>query len=77
MIPEIEIATRTKYNIEFNEESEVWVYGDRRSTRSAKTVKGAYQLLRMTYVIGFLKEQLRNNKSSTLRELYYLSLIHI
>ncbi len=72
-IPELDIATRTKYNIEFNEESEVWVYGARTSKRSAKTVKGAYQLLRMVHVIGFLKEQLNLNKSSTLRELYYIS----
>ncbi len=72
-IPEIDIATRTKYNIEFDERSEVWVYGDRTSTRSAKTVRGAYMLLRMAYVIGFLKEQLKANKSSTLRELYYIS----
>ncbi len=72
-IPELHIATRTKYNIEFDEESEVWVYGDRKSVRSAKTVKGAYQILKMTYVIGFLKEQLNLNKSSTLRELYYIS----
>ncbi len=72
-VPELEIATRTKYNIEFDETSEVWVYGDRKSLRSAKSVKGAYQLLRMAYVIGFLKEQLKQNKSSTLRELYYIS----
>lgn len=72
-IPEIQIATRTKQNIEFDEQSEVWVYGDRRSVRSAKTVKGAYQILKMAYVIGFLKEQLNLNKSSTLRELYYIS----
>ena len=72
-IPEIEISSRTKYNIEFDEESEVWVYGDRTSTRSAKTLKGAYMLLRMAYVMGFLKDQLRINKSSTLRELYYIS----
>lgn len=72
-IPEIRITTRTKQNIEFREDSEVWVYGDRKSVRSAKSVKGAYQLLRMVYVIGFLKEQLRQNKSSTLRELYYVS----
>ncbi len=64
-VPEIHIATRTKHNIEFNEESEVWVYGDRKSVRSAKTVKGAYRILKMTYVIGFLKEQLSLNKSST------------
>lgn len=72
-IPEIQIATRTKQNIEFDEQSEVWVYGDRISVRSAKTVKGAYQILKMAYVIGFLKEQLNLNKSSTLRELYYIS----
>lgn len=72
-IPELDIATRTKHNIEFKEESEVWVYGARTSKRSAKTVKGAYQLLRMVHVIGFLKEQLNLNKSSTLRELYYIS----
>lgn len=72
-IPELKIATRTKYNIEFKEDSEVWVYGDRKSLRSAKAVKGAYQLLKMAYVIGFLKEQLNQNRSSTLRELYYIS----
>lgn len=72
-VPEVEISSRTKYNIEFDEESEVWVYGDRTSTRSAKTLKGAYMLLRMAYVMGFLKDQLKVNRSSTLRELYYIS----
>ena len=64
-IPEIRIATRTKSNIEFNEDSSVWSYGDRTSVRSAKTLKGAYMLLRMAYVMGFIKEQLKANKSST------------
>ncbi len=72
-IPEIEITTRTKRNIEFKEDSEVWVYGDRKSVRSAKTLKGAYQILKMVYLIGFLKEQLTQNRSSTLREIYYIS----
>ncbi len=72
-VPEIKVATRTKYNIEFNKDSEVWVYGDKKSVRSAKSVKGAYRILKMLYVIGFLKEQLNLNKSSTLRELYYIS----
>ena len=72
-IPEIKIATRTKYNIEFNSKSEVWVYGDKKSIRSAKTVRGAYRILKMLYVIDFLKEQIAINKSSTLRELYYIS----
>lgn len=72
-VPEIEIATRTKFNIEFNEESGVWVYGDRKSLTSAKTIKGALKILKIAYVIGFLKEQLAVNKSSTLRELYYIT----
>ncbi|MCS7118670.1 MAG: DNA topoisomerase IV subunit A [Archaeoglobaceae archaeon] len=72
-IPEIEISTRTKFNIEFNEDSGVWIYGNRKSTTSAKTIKGALKILKMAYVIGFLKEQLRVNKSSTLRELYYIT----
>jgi len=72
-IPEIRITKRTKKNIEFDERSEVWVYGEKKSLRSAKTLKGAYQLLRMVYVIGFLKELLEQNRSSTLRELYYIS----
>ncbi len=72
-IPSLDIATRTKKNIEFREESRVWVYGSRTSSRTAKTVKGAYQLLKTTYVIDFLKYQLQEGKSSTLRELYYIS----
>jgi DNA topoisomerase-6 subunit A len=72
-IPELDISTRTKRNIEFRDSSRVWVYGNRTSTRSAKTVKGAYQLLKTTFVIDFLKYQLREQKSSTLRELYYIS----
>ncbi len=72
-IQDIEITTRTKRNIEFKEESEVWVYGDRKSVRSAKTLKGAYQILKTLYLVGFLKEQLTQNRSSTLREIYYIS----
>ena len=73
-IPNIKISTRTKKNIEYNEDSEVWVYGDQTSVRSAKTVKGAYHLLKMAYSIELLvNEHLRHNRGSTLRELYYIS----
>jgi len=34
-VPELKISTRTKHNIEYSEESEVWVYGNRKSIRSA------------------------------------------
>ncbi|RXK49124.1 DNA topoisomerase IV subunit A [Halorientalis pallida] len=72
-VPTMSIPTRTKSNIEYDEEMDVWVYGDRESTRSAKTVSGAQKLLKATYVIDFLAQQLEEDRSSTLRELYYLS----
>ena len=71
--PYIRLPTRTKQNIEYDDESEVWKYGDKESTRSAATEKSAVHLLKMAYVIGFLKQQLAENRSSTLRELYYIS----
>ncbi|MDS0292729.1 DNA topoisomerase IV subunit A [Halogeometricum luteum] len=72
-IPHMDIPTRTKSNIVFDEESKVWVYGDRKSTRSANSVRGARKLLKAAYAIEFLVNQLEENRSSTLRELYYLS----
>ncbi len=72
-VPRMEIPTRTKSNIVFDEEENVWVYGDRHSTRSANSVNGARKLLKATYTIEFLAKQLEAGRSSTLRELYYLS----
>ncbi|WP_209628577.1 DNA topoisomerase IV subunit A [Methanofollis sp. W23] len=72
-IPSIALPTRTKQNIEYDEESGVWKYGNRESVRSAQTAKGAVHLLKMAYVVGFLKQQLAENRSSTLREMYYIS----
>ncbi|WP_255167081.1 DNA topoisomerase IV subunit A [Natrononativus amylolyticus] len=72
-IPSMSIPTRTKSNIEYDEEMGVWVYGDRTSTRSANSVRGARKLLKAVYTIEFLSNQLEEDRSSTLRELYYLS----
>ena len=72
-VPTMSIPTRTKANIEYDEDKDVWVYGDRQSTRTAKTVSGAQKLLKAIYVIDFLAQQLEEDRSSTLRELYYLS----
>lgn len=72
-IPYIEIPTRTKTNIELDEESGVWLYGDRTSKRSANSTNGATKLLKVIYTIEFLTNQLDEERSSTLRELYYLS----
>ncbi|ELY54306.1 DNA topoisomerase VI subunit A [Natronococcus amylolyticus DSM 10524] len=72
-IPHMSVPTRTKSNIEYDEEKAVWVYGDRESTRSANSVRGARKLLKAVYTIEFLANQLEQDRSSTLRELYYLS----
>ena len=73
-IPNIVLPSRTKKNIELDEDSDVWVYGSSESMRSAKTVKGAKQILKTTHVVELLiKAHLEENRSSTLRELYYIS----
>ncbi|MCO8267089.1 DNA topoisomerase IV subunit A [Haloferax prahovense] len=72
-IPHMTLPTRTKSNIEYDENSNVWVYGDRTSTRSANSVRGARKLLKASYTIEFLARQLEEGRSSTLRELYYIS----
>ena len=72
-VPQMTLPTRSKSNIVFDEESNVWVYGDRTSTRSANSVRGARKLLKAAYTIEFLARQLDEGRSSTLRELYYLS----
>jgi DNA topoisomerase VI subunit A len=72
-IPHMSVPTRTKNNIEYDEDKSVWVYGDRESTRSANSVRGARKLLKAVYTIEFLANQLEEDRSSTLRELYYLS----
>jgi DNA topoisomerase VI subunit A len=73
LIPSISLPTRTKQNIEYDDASEVWKYGDRESVRSAGTAKSALHLLKMAFVIWFLRKQIGENRSSTLRELYYIS----
>lgn len=72
-VPSITLPTRTKYNLEFDDDSEVWTYGSKESTRNAGTVKSALHMLKMAYVISFIKMQLAENRSSTLREMYYIS----
>ncbi|MFW5922614.1 MAG: DNA topoisomerase VI, partial [Halodesulfurarchaeum sp.] len=72
-IPHMEVPTRSKSNIVFDDEAGVWVYGDRTSSRSANSVRGARKLLKAVYTIEFLADQLDQDRSSTLRELYYLS----
>jgi DNA topoisomerase-6 subunit A len=72
-VPFFGIPTRTKSNIVFNEKKRVWKYGTSETIRTAKTLEGAYTLLRTMYAIDFIKQMINVNKSSTLREMYYIS----
>jgi len=72
-LPSITMPTRTKKNIEYDEDTEVWKYGDRERLREAGTEKSALHILKMAYVIWFIRHQIVENRSSTLRELYYIS----
>ncbi len=72
-IPSIKIPVRAKSNIIFDEGYRVWKYGEQKTTRSAVSLAGAYMLLRTIYTIDFIKEMIEKNKTSTLRELYYIS----
>ena len=72
-IPHVNLSTRTKSNIIFDEEFRVWKYGSQLSTRSAKSADGAYMLLRTVYAIEFIRDMIASKKSSTLREMYYIS----
>jgi len=72
-IPYLTLPTRTKANIKFNEKLNVWKYGSNTTERTAKTLDGAYMLLRTMYMVEFIKQMIKTNKSSTLREMYYIS----
>ncbi len=72
-VPKMVLPLRTKGNIKFDPKVNVWKYGHLVGARSAKKVKGAMMLLRTTYMLDFIREMIEENKSSTLREMYYIS----
>jgi DNA topoisomerase-6 subunit A len=72
-IPALNLPTRTKANIKFDDKLNVWKYGSNKTQRNAKSLDGAYMLLRTMYMADFIKEMINIKKSSTLREMYYIS----
>src|SRR5439155_23876654 len=72
-VPKMSLPLRTKANIRFDQRSAVWKYGSLKGVRSAKKLKGALMLLRTMYVLDFIREMIAETKSSTLREMYYIS----
>ncbi len=72
-IPEVQLSSRNKSNIVLDDRTRVWRYGREMTTRSAKSLDGAYMLLRTMFLTDFIKKMVVENKSSTLREMYYIS----
>jgi len=72
-IPRMKVPVRNKSNIEFAKRSGVWKLGKDTSDRTAKKLNGALTLLRTMYLVKFIEEMMDGNKTSTLREMYYIS----
>ncbi len=72
-IPSLRLPLRTKQNIAFNLREGVWMLGQQSGVRSARKMDGAMMLLRMFWIVDFIREMARDTKTSTLRELYYIS----
>ena len=72
-VPEISIKSRTKENIVLDSLLGVWKYGDQEVKRNARKMDGAQFLAKSLYSIQFILDMLKESKSSTLREMYYIS----
>ena len=71
--PTMTLPVRTKNNIGFDKKLGVYKYGKKKSIRDATSLGSAKQLLRALHVVEFIEEMLDAGKSSTLREMYYIS----
>jgi len=72
-IPSMSIPVRAKTNIKFSRKNNVWTLGKSLGSRSAKKLDGAYMLLRTLHMMEFIEDMISDKKSSTLREMYYIS----
>ncbi|MFO8050587.1 MAG: DNA topoisomerase IV subunit A [Thermoplasmatota archaeon] len=72
-IPYLEVSSRTKNNIVLSKDLKVWKYGKDTVKRSAKDLGGAVSILRTLYTVDFIDSMIGSGKSSTLREMYYIS----
>jgi len=72
-VPAMALPLRSKKNIEFDPQHSVWKYGDLQTSRTSKTVQGAQMMLRTVFTAEFINKMIQENKSSTLREMYYIS----
>ena len=71
--PSMTLPVRAKTNIGFDSKLGVYKYGKKKSTRDATSLGSARQLLRSLHVTEFIEQMIDSGKSSTLREMYYIS----
>jgi DNA topoisomerase-6 subunit A len=71
--PKMTLPVRTKKNISFDKKLGVYKYGKKRSSRDATSLGSARQLLRALHISEFVEEMISVDKTSTLREMYYIS----
>ena len=64
-IPSLALPTRTKSNIKFDDKLSVWKYGASTTERTAKSLDGAYMLLRTMYMADFIKEMIKRIKGKS------------
>ncbi|MEM0157259.1 MAG: DNA topoisomerase IV subunit A [Thermoplasmataceae archaeon] len=72
-VPEISMPSRNRDNIVLDPMLSVWKYGESQVTRSGRTTDGAEYMVKILYMIDFIREMIQEGKSSTLREMYYIS----
>ncbi len=72
-IPKVELKSRNKENILFDPKTSVWKYGNNTVKRYASKASSAKGILKMLHIIDFVDEMTQGLKTSTLREMYYIS----
>lgn len=73
-IPSIKIRSRTKSNLIYDQIQKVWKLGDKTTLKTAKTMGGSKELLKILNLLVYILEQLEQGKTSTCRQLYYVAL---
>lgn len=72
-IPKVELKSRSKSNIVFDPRFAVWKYGKNTVKRFASKASSARSILKMLHIMDFVDEMDEGKKTSTLREMYYIS----
>ncbi len=69
--PYIEIPSRSVDNIKYDYKLKQYVLGDEKIVRTTKNIKHLRAFTQLVWIAYFSKELLKNNKTSTLRDIYY------